>query len=95
MTRMRRFRTFPRSPRSGELRLKLVPQRNVRTFDRFITRREQSPQLAEPFFDRVVTRQAGGALQLDDERVERAVLMVGRAEIVQPRVRLALATKSL
>ena len=54
------------------------------------TGREQLPQLAELLLDRVVAREPGGAFELDDERVERAVLMVRRAEIAQPRVRLAL-----
>ena len=40
--------------------------------------------------DRVVAREAGGAFELDDERVERAVLMVRRAEIAEPRVRFSL-----
>jgi hypothetical protein len=40
--------------------------------------------------DRVVARKSGGAFELNDERVERAVLMVRRAEIAQPRVWFAL-----
>ena len=39
---------------------------------------------------RVVAREPGGAFELNDERVERAVLMVRGAEIAQARVRLAL-----
>jgi hypothetical protein len=41
---------------------------------------EQSPQLAELLFDAVLAREAGGAFELNDEWVERTVLMVQRAE---------------
>src|SRR5260370_13357841 len=53
------------------------------------TSREQILRLPELLLDRVVAREPGGAFELDDERVERAVLMVRRAEIAQPGVRLA------
>src|SRR5215471_11334853 len=50
----------------------------------------QFSQLVELLLGHVVAREAAGTFGLGDERVERAVLMVGRAEIAQPRVRLAL-----
>ena len=50
---------------------------------------EQSPQLAEFLLSPLVAREAGGAFDLGDERVKRAVMMVRRAEITQPGVRLA------
>ena len=52
--------------------------------------REQCLQLPELLLGRVVAREAGGAFELGDERIERAVLVMRRAEIAQPRVRLAL-----
>ena len=54
------------------------------------TGREQSPQFAELPFDHVVARETRGAFELDDERVERAILMMRRAEIVQARILIAL-----
>jgi hypothetical protein len=53
-------------------------------------RREQFAQLAELLFDCIVAHKPGSAFELGDEWVERAILMVGRAEIAQPRVRIAL-----
>ena len=48
-------------------------------------RRQQRLQLGEPHLGRVVAREAGGALELRDHRVERAVLVVRRAEVAQAR----------
>src|SRR5215469_18876124 len=53
-------------------------------------RGQQFTQLVELLLGRVVAREAAGSFEAGDERAERAVLMVGRAEIAQPRVRLAL-----
>ena len=55
-------------------------------------RREQCPQLAELLLDRVIAGEPGGAFELEDERIERAVLMMRRAEIAHARVRLVLDT---
>src|SRR6202030_1459981 len=52
-------------------------------------RRDQGRELAELLLGHVVVREAGGAFELRDERMERAVLVVRRAEIAQPGVRLA------
>jgi hypothetical protein len=51
--------------------------------------RHQRPQFVELFFGRVGTGELGCVPELSDEGMERAVLMMGRAEITQPRVRLA------
>src|SRR5262249_50712167 len=51
-------------------------------------RREQGPKLAELAFSRVVAGEPGGAFELDDKGIERAVLVVRRAEIAQARVGL-------
>src|SRR6516225_12210554 len=48
---------------------------------------EQRLQLVEPCCVRVVSGKPRSALQLADKRVERAVLMVGRAEIAEPQMR--------
>jgi hypothetical protein len=40
--------------------------------------------------DRVIAREPGAAFELDNERLERAVLMVRRTEIAQARVAIAL-----
>jgi hypothetical protein len=52
-------------------------------------RRDQGHELVEPLLGRVVLRKAGGAFELCDKGIQRAVLMVRRAEIAQPGVRLA------
>ena len=52
-------------------------------------RRDQVRELAEPLLGRVVMREACGPFELRDKGMERAVLMVRRAEIAQPRVRPA------
>jgi hypothetical protein len=49
------------------------------------TGREQSPQLPKLLNSRVVAREPGGAFELDDEWVERAVLMVRRAKVAKAR----------
>jgi len=51
---------------------------------------EQVPQLAEFLLGRVAACETGGAFELDDKWVECAVLMMGRAEIAQPYMRLIL-----
>jgi hypothetical protein len=48
---------------------------------------EQRRQLLMFCRDRVVAAEPGGAFELADHRMERAVLVVRRAEIAQPRVR--------
>jgi hypothetical protein len=58
-------------------------------FGQLGARCEQFLQFAQLFVDRVVPCEAGGALELSDERIERAVLMIWRAEIAQPHMRLA------
>jgi hypothetical protein len=51
---------------------------------------EQRPQLVQSHRRRVVAGEPRGALQLADKGVERAILIVRRAEIAQSDVRLAL-----
>ena len=68
-------------------RQQLAQQRDLVVIPR--ARREQRPQFAELAVGRVVARETGGAFELGDERIERAVLVVRRAEIAQARVRLA------
>ena len=46
-------------------------------------RREQRLELVELCLGRVVARETGGAFELDDHRIERAVLVMRRAEIAQ------------
>jgi hypothetical protein len=53
-------------------------------------RREQRAQLPELPIPRVVAREPGGAFELSDEGVERAVLMVWRAEISYARMLVGL-----
>ncbi len=50
---------------------------------------EQRFELGQPRFRHVLAAEARGVLELGDEGMERARLMVRRAEIAQPRVRLA------
>ncbi len=50
---------------------------------------EQRFKLGQPRFRHVLAAEARGVLELGDEGMERARLMVRRAEIAQPRVRLA------
>src|SRR3954467_13255307 len=50
---------------------------------------EQGIKLVEPSRSGVVSRQAGSALQLADDRIERAVGMLRRAEITQTRMWIA------
>ena len=50
---------------------------------------EQRFELGQPRFRHVLAAEARGVLELGNERMERARLMVRRAEIAQPRVRLA------
>ena len=57
---------------------------------RFRTVAEQYLQLVELYCVRVVTDKPCGALQLADKGVQRAVLIVRRAEIAQSGVRLRL-----
>ena len=52
-------------------------------------RREQRPQFAELVLDRVVAGESGGAFELPNEGMKRAVLVVRRAKIAQARMRLA------
>ena len=68
-------------------RQQLAQQRDIVVIPR--ARREQCPQFAELGFDRVVAGEPGGAFELRDEGIERAVLVVRRAEIAQARMRLA------
>ena len=51
-------------------------------------RREQRLQLVQLCLGRVVAREPGGAFELVDERIERAVLVMRRAEIAQAGMRL-------
>ena len=51
--------------------------------------RQQSFELVEPLFGRVVSAEAGGAFEVGDNRVKGAVLMVRRAKEAQAGVRLA------
>ncbi len=50
---------------------------------------EQGFELGQPRFRQVLAGEAGGVLELGNEGMERARLMVRRAEIAQPGVRLA------
>src|SRR5262249_24559206 len=75
-----------RVPQPHRQRQKLGEKSQV--FDGRRCRRDQRVELIEPRFDRISAREAGGVFELNDERVERAVLMVGRAGIAQPRMRL-------
>jgi hypothetical protein len=68
-------------------RQELAQQRDIVVIPR--ARCEQCPQFAEPGFDRVVAGKPGGAFELGDERIERAVLVVRRTEIAQAGMRLA------
>ena len=68
-------------------RQQLAQQRDIVVIPR--ARREQCPQFAELGFDRVVAGEPGGAFELGDEGIERAVLVVRRAEIAQAGMRLA------
>ena len=51
--------------------------------------REHRIELVELRLRRVVVRQSGGAFHLADDRIKRAVGVLRRAEIAQPRVRFA------
>ena len=69
------------------------PQIIAQQLDFTITARtnsEQFPQLAELLYYRVVARESGGAFELDDVRVERAVLMMRRAKVAKARKRLTV-----
>ena len=74
--------------RGTRQRQQLAQQRYIVVIPR--ARREQRPQFAELLFARVVAGESGGAFELGDEGIERAVLMVRRAEIAQARMRLVL-----
>ena len=50
---------------------------------------EEAAQLAPPILRRVLPREPGGLLQLGDHRMQRALGVIGRAVVVQPRARLA------
>ena len=67
-------------------RQQLAQQRDIVVIP--CARCEQRQQLAELLFDQVVAGEPGGAFELDDERIERTVLVVRRAEIAQARMRL-------
>jgi hypothetical protein len=67
-------------------RQQLAQQRDIFIIPR--PRREKRPQFAELLLDRVVASEAGGAFELGDEGVQRAVLMMRRAEIPQARMGL-------
>jgi hypothetical protein len=43
-------------------------------------------KLVELCFERIFALEPGGALQVRNERVKRAILMMRRTEIAQPRV---------
>ena len=65
-------------------RQQLAHQRDIVVAPR--ARREQCPQLPKLLNSRVVAGEPGGAFELSDEGVERAVLVVRRAEIAQARM---------
>jgi len=46
------------------------------------------PQFAELVFSPILAGKSGGVFKLGDEGIERAVLMVRRAEVAQARMRL-------
>ena len=50
---------------------------------------EHRLELGQPLLVRVVAPEPGRSFHLRDDRIERAVLMVRRAEIAQPSVRFA------
>ena len=50
---------------------------------------EQSVELVEPQFRAVLARKPGGPLHVADDRMERAIRVLRRAEIAQPHMRLA------
>ncbi len=60
-------------------RQQLAQQRDLVVIPR--ARREQRPEFAELGFDCVVAGEPGGAFELDDEGIKRAVLVVRRGEI--------------
>ena len=67
-------------------RKQLVQQRYIILIPR--AWRDQCPQLAELGVDRLVAGEPGGAFELRDEGIERAVLMMRRAEMAQAGMRL-------
>ena len=67
--------------------MQLCDQRHV--FNRRLSGGEQRSQFGEPDRRRVRVSEAGRSLHLRDHRIERAVLMVRRAEIAQPNVRFS------
>src|SRR6185437_3184188 len=68
-------------------RKQLAQQRDVVVIPR--ARREQCAEFAELGFRRVVAAKPGSTFELGFEWIERAVLMVWRAEIAQPGMWLA------
>ena len=73
------------SPVGIDIRSAMNPISSAPAFDRASKRFE----LGQPRFRHVLAAQARGVLELGNEGMERARLMVRRAEIAQPRVRLA------
>ena len=65
----------------------LGKQRHV--LDRGRSPRQQRIELVELRLRRIIARQSGGPFHLADDRVKRAVGVLRRAEIAQPRVRFA------
>ena len=69
-----------RDPQQGRSQGRRLLHRSAATFG------EQQLELGELVVRRVVAAQAGGVLDLLEDRMEGRVLMEGRAEIAQPRV---------
>ncbi len=67
-------------------RQQLAQQRDIVVI--FCPSGEQRPQFAELLFDRIIADKSGGVFELRDKRMERAVLVVRRAEIPQADMRL-------
>ena len=82
-----RGRGRQRITRGGGQREKLGDKRHI--FRRRRGRRQQRFELVELRFDGIFALEAGGAFELGDKGMERAVLMMGRREIAQPGVFLA------
>ena len=68
-------------------RKQLAQQRDIVVIPR--ARPDQPPQFAELDVDHVIASEPGGAFELRDEGIERAVLVMRRAEIAQTGMPLA------